>query len=78
LKRDDAAVYDDLGAVGFCNRSREGSFIFRSEVQSLGVVGLITATLTSSSKAFHRLRSFRRQLHQIFKTLLSDRNISSR
>jgi len=44
LKPAGVAVYDDLGAVGFCNRSREGSFIFRSEFQSLGGE-VITATL---------------------------------
>ena len=48
-----------LSAVGFCNRSREGSFIFRSEFPSLGVVGVITAKLTRSSKGVPSITVFR-------------------
>jgi len=44
---------------GFCNRSREGSFIFRSEFPSPGVVVVITATLTRSSKGVPSITVFR-------------------
>jgi hypothetical protein len=59
LTPDGAAVYDHLGTIGFCNRSRKGSFIFRSEFQSLGVVEVITATLTRSSKGVPSITVFR-------------------